>query len=366
MSMINCMSLSKQCTQLKNEILNEIENVINKNAFIGGEYVKKFEEDFAAFVGTKYAIGVSSGTDALFLACKALGISGGDEVIVPSNTFIASAWAPMHCGAKVIFAECSRSTWLLDETVLEKYITKKTKAIIAVHLYGQPVNIEKIKAICDMYNLYLIEDCAQAHGAKWKDCKVGSVGDIGCFSFYPGKNLGAFGDAGAVVTSSETIFSKISQLKDHGAFKKYHHDLPGYNMRMDGIQAAILSVKLNYLHQWNQRRKEISRMYDFGINNPLIEKQIVPNECDGVHHLYVVLPKNRENFLKYMEENNICCGIHYPIPCHLQKAFSNLGYTRGDLPITEYVMGHCVSLPIYPELTNDEIEYVIKVVNKYV
>ena len=364
MDIIKFMDLSRQTALLKPEILENIGKVIDKNAFVGGEFVKQFEEEFANYIGTDYSAGVSNGTDALFLACKALGIGSGDEVILPSNTFISTAWAPLRCGAKVVFADCNRENWLLDIEKIEQYITDNTKAIIAVHMYGQPLDIISLKKLCERRRLFLIEDCAQAHGAKWGDKTVGSIGDIGCFSFYPGKNLGAYGDAGAITTSSEKLYKKIIQLRDHGAITRYHHDISGYNMRLDGIQAAILSVKLKYLPEWTKRRIEIANEYDIRISNSNIQKCSFSRNAHSVYHLYVVLVDDRHKFLDYMEKNGIICGIHYPIPCHKQQVFLDMGY-NDSLPITEYVSDHCVSLPMFPELKDEEIDRVITIVNNY-
>ncbi len=362
---INFAGLAKQCETIKPEVFEALNEVYDSRSFVGGKFVAKFENEFSSYIGTKYASGVSNGTDALFLACKAIGVGPGDEVIVPSNTFIASAWAPEHCGAKVVFADCSPKDWLIDSNSVESLITEKTKAIIGVHLYGQPFDACSMLNICKKNGLRFIEDCAQSHGAKWEGMTTGTFGDIGCFSFYPGKNLGAFGDAGAIVTSDEELLNRVNMLKDHGSVQKYHHDVPGFNMRLDGIQAAVLSVKLKHLDAWTSRRCEIADKYNKCLDNSLIQLQKTDSRSSGVHHLYVVLADDRERFMAYMKDHGINCGIHYPIPCHLQKAFSKLGYRQGDLPNTEHVMSHCVSLPMYPELTDEEVDRVIEVVNSY-
>ena len=365
MNTINFMDLKRQCKAIKNEIFTEIEKVYEDNAFISGKYTELFEKQFSEYIGSKYCLGISNGTDALFLACKALGIGPGDEVIVPSNTFIATAWAPFHCGAKVVFADCNETDWLIDPESVKHNLTDKTKAIIGVHLYGQPFNLDSIGDICKNNNIHLIEDCAQAHGAKWRGKNVGTFGDVGCFSFYPGKNLGAMGDAGGIVTNSQNLYQKIKTLKDHGQVEKYHHDYPGFNMRMDGFQAAILSVKLKHLQQWTERRKEIATFYSNHIHNEKIKLRTNKEESDGVNHIYAILVDDRDAFMEYMNKNGINCGIHYPIPCHLQKAFEKLNYSKGDFPVTEYVMNHCVSIPIYPELNDEEINRVVRAVNNY-
>lgn len=362
---INFMDLGRQCNELRAEMLDAISGVIDSTSFVGGSVVKDFENGFAESLGVKHAVSTSNGTDALFLACKALDLGEGDEVIVPANTFIASAWAPAHCGAKVVFADCNPDTWLTDFSNVEDLITDRTRAIIGVHLYGQPFDVGTMSEKCQQLGIPLIEDCAQAHYATWKGRFVGTFGSIGCFSFYPGKNLGAYGDAGCVVTDDDGLSDRIRALGNHGSRVKYKHESDGYNMRMDGIQAAVLSVKMKYIDSWTERRRSIARRYNAEIENSLIKKQHIDSNSNGVSHLYAVLADDRQRFMSYMAENGINCGIHYPIPVHLQEAFSSLGYTRGSLPVAEYVADHCVSIPMFPELTDDEVERVVEVINSY-
>ena len=362
---INFMDLNRQCSELKAEMLDAIIDVIDSTSFVGGRVVSDFERNFAESLGVKSAISTSNGTDALFLACKSLGIKNGDEVIVPANTFIASAWAPLHCGAKVVFADCDPDTWLVDFSTIEDLITDRTKAVIGIHLYGQPFDVDTMSKKCRQLGVHLIEDCAQAHYATWAGKFVGTFGTIGCFSFYPGKNLGAYGDAGCIVTDNNEIAEKIRMLGNHGSREKYKHDIDGYNMRLDGIQAAVLSVKMKYIGSWTERRRHIAKRYDDEIHNSLIKKQYRRPEADGVSHLYVVLADDRQRFMDYMANNGINCGIHYPIPVHLQGAFLSQGYGKGSLPVTEYVAEHCVSIPMYPELTDDEVGHVVEVINSY-
>jgi len=363
--MINFFDLKKQSRSIKKELLKTIGNVITDAAFSAGPYVEKFEHMFAKFIGTKYAIGLNSGTSALHLAMILLHVGKEDEVIVPANTFIATAWAVSYVGAKPVFADCDPNTWEIDPNDVEKKITAKTKAVIGVHLYGQPFDIDAVKKITKRHKLLLVEDCAQAHGALYKNKKVGSFAEMGCFSFYPSKNLGALGEAGEITTNKKSYMKELKILRNQGSTKKYFHNQIGFNMRMEGIQGAVLSLKLKYLETWNKRRKTIARLYQQQINNPKIKKQFQPKWAESVYHLFVVAVENRPHFLHYLEVKGIGYSIHYPLPCHLQKAFKYLHYHQGDLPIAEKLANQCVSIPIYPEMTNDQIEKVIDVLNKY-
>jgi dTDP-4-amino-4,6-dideoxygalactose transaminase len=359
------MDLKRQYELYKGEFLKAIETVCSDTAFSGGKYVESFEKSFAGYCGVPYVASVNSGTSALHLAMLALGIGPGDEVIIPANTFIASAWGASYVGATPIFVDCDRETWEIDVLSAQKAITKKTKAIIGVHLYGQPCDIEALKKITTDNGIKLVEDCAQAHGATYCGKKAGGFGDLGCFSFYPGKNLGSFGEGGAVVSNNESYIRHINNLKNHGMAVRYHHEEIGYNMRMEGIQGAILQLKLKYLDRWNKRRQEIAAIYQKNIKNPLVRMQYSPENTVSVYHLFVITTENRDGFISYLAENNIQCGQHYPIPCHLQKAYSFLGYKIGSLPNSEWLSNCCVSLPMFPELTNEEVEYIIDKVNSY-
>lgn len=362
---IEYMNLSRQYEKNKNEFLNVIEEVCKETAFSGGKFVERFEKEFADFIGSQYCSCVNSGTSALFLAMKALGIGENDEVIVPANTFIASAWGVVHAGAKPVFVDCTSDTWEIDASKIEAGITEKTKAIIGVHLYGQPFDFDAVKAIAQKYQLLIVEDCAQAHGALYKGRRVGQLGDIACFSFYPGKNLGGYGEGGAITTNNKDYYDMINMLKNHGSSIRYYHDLIGYNMRMDGIQGAILSCKLKYLEEWNQKRREIADRYHGEIINKKITCQDVPSFVLPVYHLFEIKADNSKKFIEYMRDNGIMCGRHYPVPCHLQKAFEYLGYHRGSIRNAEDLSDKCVSLPMYAELTDEEIGKVIAVCNDY-
>jgi dTDP-4-amino-4,6-dideoxygalactose transaminase len=365
MNKIPFLDLKKQYLQIKTEVLAKIEQVCDDTAFSGGKYVEEFEQAFAQYCHTNYAIAVNNGTSALHLAMLALGIGQGDEVIVPANTFIATAWGVTYCGATPVFVDCTADTWEIDATQIEAKITSKTKAIAGVHLYGQPFDIEAVKAIADKYNLFLIEDAAQAHGAYYKGKRVGGFGEIACFSFYPGKNLGAYGEGGGITTNHESYVKHIHSLRSHGSTIRYYHDEVGFNMRLGGLEAASLSIKLKYLDAWNQRRKAIAQMYQKGITNPKIKMQAQPEFADSVYHLFVITTENRDGLMSYLQENQIFPGLHYPVPCHLQKAYAHLGYKEGDFPNAEYLASHCLSLPMYAELSDVEVEKVIEVLNKF-
>lgn len=362
---IEWMDLKRQFDVNEQEFMKAVHSVCRDVAFSGGKYATIFEGEFAEYCGVKRASGVSNGTAALFLGMKALGIGEGDEVIIPADTFVASAWGASHNGAVPVFVDIHPDTFEIDVTKIEGRITPKTKAILGVHLYGQPFDVDAVREVACRHNLFVIEDCAQAHGALYKGQKVGGLGDVGCFSFYPGKNLGSFGEAGIVTSNNEEVITAVDILKSHGAAKTYHHDVIGYNMRMEGIQGSILSCKLRHLDTWNNRRREIAKQYQRSFNNPKIKLQYQPEWAESVYHIFCAEVDDRERFIEWMKKNGITCGIHYPIPCHLQKAYAHLGYKIGDLPIAEYHAEHCVSLPMYPELTDPEVARVIEVCNAY-
>jgi dTDP-4-amino-4,6-dideoxygalactose transaminase len=362
---INCLDLSGQHAQVKAEIFEAFEKVYAKTAFSGGPFVEEFEAHFSNYVDTKYTVGVSNGTVSLHLAMLALGIGEGDEVIIPANTFIATAWGVSHSGATPVFVDCESDTWEIDPSKIEVAITAQTKAVIGVHLYGQPFDIDAVKALCDKHNLFLVEDAAQAQGAKYKGKVVGGFGEMACFSFYPGKNLGACGEAGGISTNKEEYFKHLKSLRNHGSTERYYHDEIGYNYRMGGLEGASLSVKLKYLESWNNRRREIASRYHKEISNSKVKLQSVPDYADGVHHLFVVTVEDKKAFVKHLSDYDINAAYHYPVPCHLQKAYSFLGYKEGDFPNSEYLAAHCVSLPMYAELTDEKVDRVIKIINLF-
>jgi len=350
-----------------NEFISAIHEVIESGAFAGGPFVERFEEEFAAYCGSKYAIGVGNGTDALWLALLALGIGPGDEVITVPNTFIATAEAITYCKARPVFVDVDQNTFTMDPAELEKSLTARTKAIIPVHLFGQPADMNPILEFARANALFVIEDAAQAHGAEYRGRKAGTLGDAGCFSFYPGKNLGAFGEAGAVVTNDAELREKIQVLRDHGQARKYYHTMVGWNCRMDGIQAAILSIKLRHLEEANLLRRERALLYNQAFEG--IEGVATPVEADyawHVYHVYAIRVQERDEVRRFLEEKEIGCGVHYPIPIHLQEACRSLGYTPGAFPVAEDLAKEFLSLPMFPELTQEQTEYVAHCVSEAV
>lgn len=358
---VDVFSLRKQYEDIKDEIKGQIERVITSGAFILGEDVRLFEEEFAKYCGVKYGVGVNSGTDALFLASLACGIGKGDEVITTPYTYIATALAISMTGAKPVFVDIDEKTYNIDVLKIEHSITKKTKAILPVHLYGHPVDMDPLIEIARNYNLKIIEDCAQAHGSLYENKKVGSFGDASCFSFYPTKNLGAFGDGGMVLTNSEEIKEKLLLLRDYGRKGRYEHIVKGYNSRLDTLQAAILRVKLRHLEEWNEKRRENASLY----TKLFKEKKadiILPHEenrARHVYHLYAVRVKSRERIMGKLMDKGVRTLIHYPIPIHLQEAYKDLGYKKRAFPISEKCCEEILSLPMYPELGEGDIGYVV-------
>jgi dTDP-4-amino-4,6-dideoxygalactose transaminase len=361
---IPCLDLQGQHRQVKNEIFEAFEKVYAKTAFSGGPFVEEFENAFAQYTHTHCCVGVSNGTVALHLAMLALGIGQGDEVIIPANTFIATAWGVSHAGATPVFVDCD-DTWNIDPTKIEAAITPKTKAIIGVHLYGQPFDIDAVKAICDKHKLFLVEDAAQAQGARYKGTVVGGFGEMACYSFYPGKNLGACGEAGGITTNNQVYADHLKSLRNHGCTVRYFHDEIGYNYRMGGLEGASLSVKLKYLEGWNNRRRAIASRYRNEIVNPKIKMQLKPEWADGISHLFVITTEDKSGLVEYLAKNDIIAAFHYPVPCHLQKAYQHLGYKTGDFPKSEYLAAHCISLPMYAELTDADVDRVIHTINLF-
>lgn len=357
--------LVRNYTSHREEYLEAISRVCQETAFSGGKYADLFDTEFARYVGSKYACGVNNGTSALHCAMLALGVGAGDEVIVPANTYIATAWGVTYTGATPVFVDCTADTWELDPTRIEEKITSRTKGIIGVHLYGQPFDYASVEAIAKRHGLFVVEDCAQAHGAKFEGRNVGTLGEMGCFSFYPGKNLYAFGEGGSVTCDKEEYYRHITRLKNQGCDIRYYHDEVGYNYRLEGIQGAVLSVSLKYLPEWTKRRQEIGQRYLRDIANPLITMQRHPENTESVYHLFVITVPDREAFIEYMAKAGVECNMHYPVPCHLQKAYKMLRYHEGDCPNAEYLANHCVTLPLFPEMKEDEIEKVIELCNAY-
>lgn len=352
--------------ELKEQLATAYTTVMERSYFIQGSECEAFEKEFAAYCESKYCVGVATGLDALYLILKAYGIGKGDEVIVPSNTFIATALAVSYVGATPIFVEPEIETYNINPSRIEEAVTDKTKAIMAVHLQGRAADMDSIKSIAQKYNLKVIEDAAQAHGTKYKGKKVGSLGDAAAFSFYPGKNLGAMGDGGAVVTSDKDLAEKVRALGNYGSDYKYHHIYQGTNSRLDEMQAAFLRVKLTMLDKWNEDRKRIAKKYFDGIKNNQIILPLQPSdEFEHVYHVFAIRCDKRDELEKYLSEQGIGTVKHYPVPMHLQPCYAELEIKQGELPIAEEISETILSIPMYYGMTEEEVEYVIDVMNSF-
>lgn len=361
------LDLKAQYQSIRDEIASKLQKVLSNTAFADGPFVAQLEKEFASFCQTDFAIGLGSGTAALWAAIHILGIGKDDEVITTPNTFIATAEAISFSGARPVFVDIDEQTYNMNPQLLEAAITPKTKAIIPVHLYGQTADMDPIMEIAKDKGLFVIEDACQAHGAEYKNKPAGSIGNAGCFSFYPGKNLGAYGEAGAVVTNSAQLTENMRMFRNHGQKKKYYHSIIGWNARMDGFQGAVLSVKLKYLDQWNESRRKNAQLYSELLAG--VDGIITPQEAGyakHVYHLYVIRTQNRDVFIATLAEKGVFCGIHYPVPLHLQDAYSSLGYKKGDFPVAEKCCEQLVSLPMFPELTSEQIEYVVEKIKSIV
>ncbi len=357
--------LTAQYRELRAEILAAVDGVFAAAAFSGGPFVEAFEEEFAAHAGARHAVGLNSGTSALHLTLVALGVGAGDEVIVPAQTFIATAWAPAYVGAKPVFVDCDPDTWNIAPAAVGRAVTRRTRAIIGVHLYGQPFDLDAVGAIAAERGLPLVEDAAQAHGARHRDRPVGTIGAAGCFSFYPSKNLGAYGEGGALITEDAALAARVRALRNHASTARYHHDELGYNYRMDGVQAAVLRIKLGHLDRWNARRRAVAERYRAGLRHPRVRLRREPEWARSVHHLFVVSVEDPARFRAHLQRAGVETALHYPIPCHLQKAFASLGQGKGHCPVAETHSGRAVSLPLFPEMSDEQVEHVIASVNAY-
>lgn len=353
------LNLKKQYTNLKTDIDNAIQNVITDTAFIKGKYVDNFENEFAKSYGVKHCIGVANGTDAIYIILKMLEIGSGDEVITVANTWISSSETITQAGATPVFIDIESDYYCIDTLKIEEKITSKTKAIVAVHLFGQSNNIKQLKEICEKHRLFLIEDCAQSHFTEYNQQNVGTFGIASTFSFYPGKNLGAYGDAGAIITNNDELARKMRMYAAHGSLIKHQHEIEGINSRLDGLQAAILSAKLPYIKQWNEQRILHAKMYTELLND--IEQISVPKIRENskhTFHLYVIRTKLRNELQAYLKEQQIETQIHYPVPLPFIKAYNYLNHKPNDFPIAYQYQSEILSLPMYPELTKEEIQYV--------
>ena len=360
------LDLKAQLPQIREEIEERFSRIIDNTAFVCGREVKEFEETFARLHETKYAVGLSSGTDGNHLALLCCEIGQGDEVILPANTFIATAEGVSHSGATPVFVDVDEKTFNIDVNKIEERITSRTKAINPVHLFGQPADLKPIREIAEKYNILVIEDASQSHLAEYEEKRVGGISEVTSWSFYPGKNLGAWGEAGAITTNNEEIYLKARKMRDHGSDRKYYHDLIGFNYRMSEIQAAVLNVKMKYIEEWTEKRRKNAELYNQLLAD--IDQVITPKELDHVkhvYHLYVIRVKNRDELQQYLKEKGIHTGLHYPIPLHLTQAYAYLGYKRGEFPVAEKLADEILSLPMYSELRSEQIEYVCRKIKDF-
>lgn len=389
--MIPLMNLTRQYESIQEKLDAAALKVLHSGQYIMGDEVIDFEKEFAAYIGVKYAVGVGNGTDALTIALKAVGVTAGDEVITSAMSFFATAEAIATIGAIPVFVDCTPDTHLLDAAKIEEKITNRTRAVLPIHLYGQCADMDTVCEIARRYGLKVIEDAAQASGAEYKGAKAGSLGDVACFSFFPTKNLGGAGDGGIITTDDENIYRMcmayrvhgsgengffaygqeqhmqvdISTQDFHGNLPKYYNYVIGKNSRLDALQAAILRTKLPYLESWNKVRREIADKYFSGIKNPAVELPVCRVDSNPIFYVYVVLVKNRAKFREHLKENGIATGVYFPVPLHLQKVFEQYGYQEGDMPNAEYLANHGVAIPMFPELTEQEIDKVIEIINNY-
>ncbi len=360
--------LPAQIRALRPELDAAIARTLDSCAFCLGPEVAGFERDFAAFVESPHCVGVNSGTSALHIAMRLLQVSPGDEVVTTPFTFIATSWAIVYTGARPVFVDIDEATMTLDPKLLEKAITPRTKAVMPVHLYGHPFDLDPILAVCRRHKLPLVEDAAQAHGARYRGKSIGTFGAMTGFSFYPGKNLGACGEGGALVTASAEYDASARSLRDHGSRVRYHHDEVGYNYRMEGIQGAVLAVKLKHLAAWNAARRRIAHRYHELLAPAAAAGLRLPHEApwaESVYHLYVVRHPARDRLKDHLAARGIGTALHYPLPLHLQKCFADLGYKAGDFPVAERAARECLSLPVYPELTDAQVDYVAAAIREF-
>lgn len=362
---ISLIDLTKQYEMIKEELHDSIEKVLKSGQFILGPNVKALEEEIAQYTGNKYGIGVANGTDALVLTLDALGIGPGDEVITSPFTFFASAECISRVGARPVFVDIDPLTYCMDVNQIEEKITERTKAIIPVHIFGQMVDMDPLLEIAKKYGLKVIEDACQAIGATYKGRPAGSIGDAGCFSFFPTKNLGGYGDGGMVVTSDDGLNVRIRLLRVHGSPKKYYHECLGYNSRLDEIQAAILRVKFKYLEKWNEARREKAALYTEAFKDLPLKTPYEAPYGRHVYHLYVLATSKRDELLSYLKQKGIGCGVYYPLPLHLQPAYKGLGYSKGDFPVAEELCEQALALPLYPELEEEKQQYIIQAIREF-
>jgi dTDP-4-amino-4,6-dideoxygalactose transaminase len=353
------LDLAAQYAGLRDEILDALREVADSTCYVLGSKVEAFEKSFAEYVGARHCVGVNSGTSALHLALIAAGVGPGDEVITVPMTFVATTWAVKYVGATPVFVDVDPASYTLDVSQLERRITPRTKAILPVHLYGQPADMGPILEIAARHGIPVIEDAAQAHGAKYEGVPAGSLGACGCFSFYPGKNLGAYGEAGAVITNDDDMAKRMRALRDHAQSQRYHHDELGFNYRMDAFQGAVLGIKLAHLERWTEARRVRAERYRRLLAHLPLQIPVEGEDRRHVWHLFVVLSPERDRLRAELQERDIGCGLHYPVPVHLQAAFRELGHVAGDYPMAERIANECLSLPIFPEMTDAQQDAVV-------
>lgn len=360
------LDLKANYLSVKDEVLQEIHEVLENTGYILGPKVAAFEKAFAEAHQAGFCSAVSSGTDGNHLALWALDIKHGDEVIVPANTFIATAWGVTLCGATPVFVDCEPGTYNLDPAAIEAAITSRTKAIVAVHLYGQPADLDAIQAVADKHGIPLVEDAAQSHLAEYKGKRIGAIGKIASFSFYPGKNLGAYGEGGAVTTNDETLAEKVKLFREHGSSQKYYHKTYGHNYRMEAIQGAVLGVKMKYIAKWTEQRRAVAAKYkELMKGNNGIILPLEASYAKHVYHLFVIQTEQRDELAKHLNDAGVSTGLHYPVPLHQQECFQHLGYKQGQFPQSERIATKGLSLPMFPEMTAEQIEYVAQQVNSF-
>ena len=359
------LDLPAQMRPIRKEIDAAIARTLDQCSFCLGPDVAQFEKDFAAWCGAQHCVGMNSGTSALHVAMLLLGVGPGDEVITTPFTFVATSWAISYVGARPVYVDIDPETFNIDPARIERAITKKTKALLPVHLYGHPFDVDGVMDIARKHGLPVVEDAAQAHGALYKGQKVGTFSEISCFSFYPGKNLGAYGEGGALVTNNAQFAARARALREHGSTQRYYHDEFGFNYRMEGIQGAVLSVKLKHLDEWTAVRRRVAHRYHELLSGSALKLPCEAADAASAYHLYVVCHPRRDELKKHLDANRVGCALHYPVPLHLQKCYQSLGYREGDFPFAEQAARECLSLPIYPELTDEQQGRVCGVVREF-
>jgi dTDP-4-amino-4,6-dideoxygalactose transaminase len=365
MTPVPYLDLPAQMRGIRKDIDAAIARTLDNCSFCLGPDVVQFEKDFARYCGAEHCVAFNSGTSALHMAMLLLNVGRGDEVISTPMTFVATSWAVSYVGATPVYVDIDEDTFNLDPALVERAITPKTKAIVPVHLYGHPVDLDPMLGICRKHNLPLVEDAAQAHAAKYKGKVVGTFGEISCFSFYPGKNLGAYGEGGALVTNNAAYAARARALREHGSTQRYYHDEVGFNYRMEGIQGAVLGVKLKYLDEWTRERRRVAHRYHELLADTPLQLPREAAWAESAYHLYVVRHPRRDDLKKYLEANKVGCALHYPLPLHLQKCYGELGYKPGDFPVAEKAARECLSLPIFPELNDTQIQRVSEAIHDF-